>query len=163
MRTKNQTLRNVRFFAKTRRLHACEITLTQVKPDSGRSPSLTFLYRAIRLESMCIRTPSCREAERYTTNGNDWRSETVQERTHWYKQHKWPDPHSDTHTHRWPHTPDRDLLGAQGRVWECVCVCVLIKHSSPSLRSSQCLVTWAPLPPLFSFPCVKAKNSFIHF
>lgn len=38
-------------------------------------------------------------------------------------------------------------------------VCVLIKHSRPL----GALVTYAPLPPAFSFPRVKEKNSFIHF
>lgn len=132
----------------------------RVKPDSCRPSSLTFWWRAI---SLCPWMPSVHEAERYRTAG--WKR-CGKRLKHWPDQqrHKGRDLHFHTHTHTGSssssHTPDRDLLftGAAGgsELRMRICVCVLIKHSSPFLRSSQCLVTQAPL--FFSLSVCERKE-----
>lgn len=79
---------------------------------------------------------------------------------HWHN-HKGREPHIPTGNCSSSHTPDRDLLFTPGCWGRCMrmCVCVLIKHSSPSLRSSQCLVTWASLSlPSFFFSVCERKE-----
>lgn len=145
---------HVRCCAVARWPHARENTLTQVKPDSGWSPSLTFWYRANRLESISSRRPSGREAERYRTTGNGCGSETVQERTQkpvtaarrMGTPHRYPQAPTSTNTHLTGTCCLPGQPGAQSCVSECVCV--LIKQSSHSFWISQCSVT---CPPLF-FP-----------
>lgn len=119
-------------------LHAREITPTQVKPDSGSSPTLTFLYRIIWPESKSSSSPCGREAERYRTTGSGWKSEeeeetqdttkklwqsTVAHRTQpslWYTCSWVTLSH---HTHLTGTCCLLRLLGAHMRfcVWVCVC------------------------------------------
>lgn len=135
----------------------------RIKPDSCRPSSLTF-WRAICPH---LWTPSVHEAERYRTTGCK-RCRKRLKRWPDRQCHKGRDLHFHTHPHTSSssssHTPDRDLLftGAAGgsELRMGICVCVLIKHSSPFLRSSQCLVTQAPL--FFPFRVWKERtNSFI--
>lgn len=82
-------------------------------------------------------TPSGRETERYRTTGNDWRSETVQERTQTLTQSTAAQrlggltfTHMPIGNSSSSHTPDRDLLfiwtagGSKRSEYACVCVCV---------------------------------------
>lgn len=135
-----------------------------IKPDSCRPSSLTF-WRAICPH---LWTPSVHEAERYRTTGCKRCRKRLK---------RWPDRQChkgrDLHFHTHPHTsssssshaPDRDLLftGAAGgsELRMGICVCALIKHSSPLSRELP--VSGYPSSPLFSFPCVKGKNELIHF
>lgn len=125
-------------------LHAREITPTQVKPDSGSSPTLTFLYRIIWPESKSSSSPCGREAERYRTTGSGWKSEEEEETQDTTKKtltsYGGTQDATLTLIHipmgnpSPSHTPDRDLLFTEtaGGSYEimCVSVCVLIKHSS---------------------------------